>query len=96
MSILDEPGEVRDWVGGERLAWAYACFLWKGSWGWHGVQGEGQEVKTLKELNFQSRNREAWLGEDSGGIGCWLSASSSVLTHKSQGGASMPHAHSRS
>lgn len=59
MSILDEPGEVRGWAGGE-FDWADAGLLWNGSWSRHGggrVRDEGQ-VKTLKELNFWSRERE--------------------------------------
>lgn len=36
MSILDEPGEVGGWAGGERLAWADAGLLWKGPWSRHG------------------------------------------------------------
>lgn len=45
MSILDEPGEVGDWAGGERVAWANAGLLWEGSWARLGIQGEGR-VKT--------------------------------------------------
>lgn len=58
MSILDEPGEVGGWAGGERLAGLMQGFYGKALGIGTGVRGEGQ-VKTLKELNFWSREREA-------------------------------------
>lgn len=39
------------------MGWANAGLLWKGAWARLGNQGEGQ-VKTLKESNFWSRERE--------------------------------------
>lgn len=60
MSILDEPGEVRGWAGGESLTGLmqgfYGMALGVGMGGGR-VRDEGQ-VKTLKELNFWSRERE--------------------------------------